>query len=86
MIAALEAAGIKPIVLTPEETAHGAVETYEDAKKCAALFKKHAAEDRRHHYYPAELRRGARACRYVEAGKPAGSGTDSGRLPTMPAR
>ena len=44
MIAALEAAGIKPIVLTPEETAHGAVETYEDAKKCAALFKKHAAE------------------------------------------
>ena len=44
MIAALEAAGIKPIVLTPEETAHGAVETYEDAKKCAALFQKHAAE------------------------------------------
>jgi L-fucose isomerase-like protein len=42
MIAALEAAGIKAIVLTPEETAHGAVETYEDAKKCAALFKKHA--------------------------------------------
>jgi L-fucose isomerase-like protein len=44
MIAALEGAGIKPIVLSPEETTHGAVETYEDAKKCAALFKKHAAE------------------------------------------
>jgi L-fucose isomerase-like protein len=44
MIAALEAAGIKPIVLTPEDTAHGAVETYEDAKKCAALFKQHAPE------------------------------------------
>jgi L-fucose isomerase-like protein len=44
MIAALEATGIKPIVLTPEETAHGAVETYEDAKKCAELFKKHAAD------------------------------------------
>ena len=44
MIAALESAGISPIVLTPEETAHGAVETYEDAKKCAALFKRHAAE------------------------------------------
>ena len=44
MIAALDAAGIKPVVLTPEETAHGAVETYEDAKKCAALFKKHASE------------------------------------------
>ncbi len=42
IIAALEAAGIKPIVLTPEVTAHGAVETYEDAKKCAALFKSHA--------------------------------------------
>ena len=44
MIAALEAVGIKPIVLTPEETAHGAVETYEDAKKCAELFKQHATE------------------------------------------
>jgi len=44
MIAALEAAGIKAVVLTPEETAHGAVETYDDAKKCAALFKKHEAE------------------------------------------
>src|SRR6201994_3133063 len=44
MIAALEAAGIKPIVLTPEETAHGAVETYEEAKRCAELFKNHAAE------------------------------------------
>ena len=44
MIAALEAAGIKPIVLGPEETAHGAVETYEDAKKCAALFQQHAKE------------------------------------------
>jgi L-fucose isomerase-like protein len=44
MIAALEAAGIRPIVLTPEETAHGAVETYEDAKKCAALFQQHGAE------------------------------------------
>jgi L-fucose isomerase-like protein len=41
---ALEAAGIKPIVLHPDVTAHGAVETYEDAKKCAALFKAHAAE------------------------------------------
>ena len=44
MVTALESAGIRPVVLTPEETAHGAVETYEDAKKCAALFKRHAAE------------------------------------------
>ncbi len=44
IIAALEDAGIKPIVLHPAVTAHGAVETYEDAKKCAALFKAHASE------------------------------------------
>src|ERR1700761_1137122 len=44
MIAALESAVIKPIVLTPEESSYGAVETYEEAKKCAALFKKHASE------------------------------------------
>ena len=31
-------------MLHPDVTAHGAVETYEDAKKCAALFKAHAAE------------------------------------------
>ena len=57
IIAALEAAGIKPIVLHPDVTAHGAVETYEDAKKCAALFKQHATEDRRPHHHAAELRR-----------------------------
>ena len=33
-----------PSCCTPEQTAHGAVETYEDAKKCAELFKQHAAE------------------------------------------
>ena len=44
MVAALEAAGMKAVVLSPEETAHGAVESYEDATKCAALFQQHAAE------------------------------------------
>ena len=44
MIAAVEAAGMKAVVLGPEDTAHGAVETYEDAKRCAALFKQHAHE------------------------------------------
>src|SRR6201985_434082 len=44
IVAALEAAGIKPVVLSPDETAHGAVETYEEAKRCAALFKKNANE------------------------------------------
>ncbi|MGE5646028.1 MAG: L-fucose/L-arabinose isomerase family protein [Acidobacteriota bacterium] len=38
MIAALERACIKPIVLGPEDTKHGAVQTRDDAKKCAALF------------------------------------------------
>ena len=44
MVAAIEGAGMKAVVLSPEESAHGAVETYEEAKKCAELFKKHAKE------------------------------------------
>jgi len=41
MIRALEGAGIKPLVLGTEDTKHGAVQTREDAKKCAALFAAH---------------------------------------------
>lgn len=44
MIAALQLAGITPIVTTTEETAYGAVETYEEAMRCAELFKKHSEE------------------------------------------
>ncbi|MBS1801136.1 MAG: L-fucose/L-arabinose isomerase family protein [Acidobacteria bacterium] len=44
MVAAIEKQGHKVIVTSPEQTAFGAVETYEEAKTCAALFKKHAAE------------------------------------------
>ncbi len=44
MIAALELAGAKAIVLSPEESKFGAVETYTEAERCAELFKKHAAE------------------------------------------
>ncbi len=44
MVAALESAGMKAVVLEPGQTAHGAVETYDDAKKCAALFQRHASE------------------------------------------
>ncbi len=44
MVAALEAAGMRAVVLEPGQTAHGAVETYDDAKKCAALFRRHASE------------------------------------------
>jgi L-fucose isomerase-like protein len=38
MIRALEGAGLKTVVLGPEDTKHGAVQTRDDAKKCAALF------------------------------------------------
>ena len=39
MIQALQKAGIDVVVLGPEQSKHGAVETYEDAKRCAELFK-----------------------------------------------
>jgi len=38
---ALERAGLKCIALSPEQTKYGSVETYEDAKKCADLFRSH---------------------------------------------
>jgi L-fucose isomerase-like protein len=44
MIAAIERAGHKAIAVTAEETAFGAVETYEEAKRCAALFRRNADE------------------------------------------
>jgi L-fucose isomerase-like protein len=42
IIQVLEAAGAKAIVLGPEESKFGAVETYEESLRCAELFKKHA--------------------------------------------
>ena len=42
MIAVLEAAGAKAVVLSPEESKYGAVETYAESQRCAELFKKHA--------------------------------------------
>jgi L-fucose isomerase-like protein len=45
IISVLEAAGARAIVvLGPEESRHGAVETYAESQRCAALFKKHAEE------------------------------------------
>jgi L-fucose isomerase-like protein len=44
IISVLEAAGATPIVLSPEESHYGAVETYTEAQRCAELFKKHADE------------------------------------------
>src|SRR5277367_6202281 len=39
MLQVLQKAGMDAIVLGPEQSKHGAVETYEDAMRCAALFK-----------------------------------------------
>jgi L-fucose isomerase-like protein len=38
MIKTLESVGMDVVVLGPEESKHGAVETHEEAKRCAALF------------------------------------------------
>lgn len=43
VIAALEAAGYRTVAPGPEETKFGAVETREEAKKCAEIFRAHAA-------------------------------------------
>jgi L-fucose isomerase-like protein len=40
----LEEEGFKAIVLSPEDTPFGSVETLEDANKCGALFKEHEDE------------------------------------------
>ena len=44
MIQVLNSAGIEVVVLGPEQSKHGAVETHEEAKRCAALLR--AASDR----------------------------------------
>lgn len=41
MVSTVRAAGYEPICLTPEQSKYGAVETREDAKRCAALFREH---------------------------------------------
>ncbi|MFN2169675.1 MAG: L-fucose/L-arabinose isomerase family protein [Anaerolineae bacterium] len=40
----LEQEGLTAVALGPEDTPFGSIETLEDAKKCAALFKEHADE------------------------------------------
>jgi L-fucose isomerase-like protein len=42
MIQALTKAGMDVVVLGPVQSKHGAVETHEEAKRCAALFRAHA--------------------------------------------
>jgi L-fucose isomerase-like protein len=41
MISVMQQAGIEVITVTPEETKFGAVETFQEAKRCADLFRKH---------------------------------------------
>jgi len=40
----LEEEGVKAVILSPEETKFGSVETLQDAEKCAALFRQHRDE------------------------------------------
>jgi L-fucose isomerase-like protein len=40
----LQAEGYKTVCLTPQETKHGAVETLQEARRCAELFQKHRDE------------------------------------------
>jgi L-fucose isomerase-like protein len=41
MIRVLQKAGVEVIALTPEESKFGAVETFEEARRCGDLFRKH---------------------------------------------
>jgi L-fucose isomerase-like protein len=42
ILSVLERAGARAVVLSPEESKYGAVETYTESERCAELFKKHA--------------------------------------------
>src|SRR6478752_5570720 len=44
ILSVLQAAGATAIVLGPEKSKYGAVETYTEAQHCAELFKKHAED------------------------------------------
>src|SRR5262249_36553692 len=44
ILRALDTAGMNAVALGPEDSKFGAVETHEEAKRCAALFRKHADE------------------------------------------
>jgi L-fucose isomerase-like protein len=43
MIQALKKEGIEVVALGPEQSKHGAVETHEEAKRCAELFRAHSS-------------------------------------------
>jgi len=41
MLRVLKAAGVEVVALTPQDSKYGAVETFEEAKRCADLFRQH---------------------------------------------
>jgi L-fucose isomerase-like protein len=42
MLRAMKQAGVEAIVLPADQSNHGAIESYEEAKRCAAHFRAHA--------------------------------------------
>ena len=78
IIAVLEAAGARAVVLSPEESKHGAVETYAESERCAELFKKHADEIDGIIVTLAQLRRRARHRGRHPALRAEGSGAGAG--------
>jgi L-fucose isomerase-like protein len=44
MVGALQRAGMEVVALDPAQSKYGAVETHEEAKRCAALFRQHAGK------------------------------------------
>ena len=60
---------IKPIMVSPEDTKLGGVETHADARKCADLFQRPSRRDRRRARRAAELWRRKRRGRHAEAGR-----------------
>ncbi len=81
MIQVLQAAGMDVVVLGPEASKHGAVETHEEAKRCAELFRA-SAKNRRRNRFASKFWRRARYRRHAAPGptrRPRPDSSDSGR-------
>jgi len=78
MIQVLNSAGIEVVVLGPEQSKQGAVETHEEAKRCAALFR--AASDHIDGVIVSlpNFGRRARDCRHPAIGEAECAGTHPG--------
>ena len=78
--------GINAVALSPDETKFGSVETLDDARKCADLFKRAPRRDRRRARHAAQLRRRARRRQHAALVGPRRAGARSTPSPTTPAR